>query len=115
MIREIGDYEIIDEDPIAGPRKGKVYRAQDKRDDKLAAIRVLSPYSFQNARQFENFKQQVSAAAMLKHTNIVAVYCQTEALESIKEMGFKNPSWEDKNEPIAVVLFEKDLRSKKRE
>ncbi|NVM17424.1 MAG: GNAT family N-acetyltransferase [Candidatus Lokiarchaeota archaeon] len=47
--------------------------------------------------------------------NIVAVYCQTEALESIKEMGFKNPYWEDKNEPIAVVLFEKDLRSKKRE
>ncbi len=46
--------------------------------------------------------------------NIIAVYCQTEALESIKKMGFKNPSWEDKNEPTAVVLFEKDLRSKKR-
>ena len=42
---------------------------------------------------------------------IVAVYCQTEALEYIKEMGFKNPSWED--EPVAVVLFEKDLRSNK--
>jgi len=45
--------------------------------------------------------------------NIVAVYCQTEALELIKEMGFKNPYWNDEAEPIAVVLFEKDLRSNK--
>ncbi|MFX1288675.1 MAG: GNAT family N-acetyltransferase [Promethearchaeota archaeon] len=43
--------------------------------------------------------------------NIIAVYCQTEALKHIKEMGFKNPHWEDKDEPIAVVLFEKKLRS----
>jgi GNAT superfamily N-acetyltransferase len=42
--------------------------------------------------------------------NIVAVYCQHEALKQIKEMGFKNPQWEDKDESIAVVLFEKDLR-----
>jgi hypothetical protein len=40
----------------------------------------------------------------------VAVYCQQEALKQIKEMGFKNPQWEDEDEPIAVVLFEKELR-----
>ncbi len=45
--------------------------------------------------------------------NIVAVYCQVEALKTIKEMGFKNPYWNNENEPIAVVLFEKDLRSNK--
>jgi len=39
--------------------------------------------------------------------NIVSVYCQVEALESIKEMGFKDPSWEE--EPVAVVLYEKRL------
>ena len=39
--------------------------------------------------------------------NIVSVYCQVEALESIKEMGFKDPSWED--EPVAVVLYEKKI------
>jgi hypothetical protein len=44
--------------------------------------------------------------------NIVAVYCQTKVLKYVKEMGFKNPSWEDGDEPIAVVLFEKDLSSK---
>ena len=45
--------------------------------------------------------------------NIVAVYCQVEALKTIKEMGFKNPYWNNEDEPIAVVLFEKDLRSNK--
>ena len=44
--------------------------------------------------------------------NIVVVYCQAEAVTHIKEMGFKNPSWNDEEEPIAVVLVEKDLRSK---
>ena len=42
--------------------------------------------------------------------NVVAVYCQAEALTHIKEMGFKNPSWNGEEEPIAVVLVEKDLR-----
>ncbi len=42
--------------------------------------------------------------------NIVAVYCQNEALNQIKEMGFKNPQWEGEDESIAVVLFEKDLK-----
>jgi len=42
---------------------------------------------------------------------IVVVYCQAEALTHIKEMGFKDPSWEE--EPVAVVLVEKDLRSKR--
>ena len=40
--------------------------------------------------------------------NIVSVYCQTEALELLKEVGFKDPSWED--EPVAVVLYEKELK-----
>ena len=39
--------------------------------------------------------------------NIVSVYCQTEALELLKEVGFRDPSWED--EPVAVVLYEKKL------
>jgi GNAT superfamily N-acetyltransferase len=40
----------------------------------------------------------------------VVVYCQAEALKHVKELGFKNPSWNDEEGPIAVVLFEKDLR-----
>lgn len=44
--------------------------------------------------------------------NIIVVYCQAEGLKYIKEMGFKDPHWEDKDEPIAVVLFEKDLNTK---
>ena len=44
--------------------------------------------------------------------NIVVVYCKSEAIELIKELGFKNPLWEDEDEPIAVVLFEKYLNIK---
>ena len=43
---------------------------------------------------------------------IVAVYCKSEAIELVKELGFKNPLWEGEDEPIAVVLFEKDLNIK---
>ena len=43
--------------------------------------------------------------------NIVVVYCQAEALTHIKEMRFKDPSWE--GEPVAVVLVEKDLRQER--
>ena len=42
--------------------------------------------------------------------NLVVVYCQSKALMNIKQMGFKNPSWEDEDEPIAVVLLEKKLK-----
>ena len=41
--------------------------------------------------------------------NIISVYCKAGALTNIKEMGFKDPSWEE--EPVAIVLFEKDLSS----
>ena len=39
--------------------------------------------------------------------DLIELYCKTEALEYIKELGFKDPSWED--EPVAVVLYEKKL------
>ena len=41
--------------------------------------------------------------------NFVAVYCQNKALKQLKALGFRNPQWEDKDEPTAVILFEKEL------
>ena len=39
--------------------------------------------------------------------DLVELYCKVEAVKFVKELGFKDPSWED--EPVAVVLYEKKL------
>jgi len=40
--------------------------------------------------------------------DLVELYCKAEAVEHVKELGFRDPSWED--EPAAVVLYEKKLK-----
>jgi len=39
--------------------------------------------------------------------DIVELYCKAEVVKYVKDLGFKDPSWED--EPVAVVLYEKKL------
>ncbi len=39
--------------------------------------------------------------------DVVELYCKAELVKYVKELGFKDPSWED--EPVAVVLYEKIL------
>jgi len=39
--------------------------------------------------------------------DLVELYCKTEVVKFVKELGFRDPSWED--EPVAVVLYEKKL------
>ena len=40
--------------------------------------------------------------------DLVELYCKAEVVKHAKELGFKDPSWED--EPVAVVLYEKSLK-----
>ena len=40
--------------------------------------------------------------------DLVELYCKAEIVKYVKELGFKDPSWED--EPVAVVLYEKKLK-----
>ena len=40
--------------------------------------------------------------------DLVELYCKAEVVKYVKELGFKDPSWED--EPVAVVLYEKKLK-----
>jgi len=61
--------------------------------DPLAACKLIS-----YALSFEIDKDE---------TNLVEVYCKAEVMKYVKELGFKDPSWED--EPVAVVLYEKKL------
>ncbi|TET01946.1 MAG: GNAT family N-acetyltransferase [Promethearchaeota archaeon] len=39
--------------------------------------------------------------------DMVELYCRAEVVKYVKDLGFKDPSWED--EPVAVVLYEKKL------
>jgi len=61
--------------------------------DPLAARKLIS-YTL----SFEIDKNKVE---------LVELYCKAEVVKYVKELGFKDPSWED--EPVAVVLFEKKL------
>ena len=40
--------------------------------------------------------------------DLVELYCKAEVVKYVKELGFRDPSWED--EPVAVVLYEKKLK-----
>ena len=61
--------------------------------DPLAACKLIS-YSL----NFEIDKDMI---------DLVELYCETKTIKYVKDLGFKDPSWED--EPVAVVLFEKKL------
>ncbi len=61
--------------------------------DPLAACKLIS-YSL----RFEIDKDAI---------DLVELYCKAEAKKYVKDLGFKDPSWED--EPVAVVLYEKKL------
>jgi len=62
--------------------------------DPLAACKLIS-YTL----SFEIDKNEI---------HLVELYCKAEVVEYVKELGFKDPSWED--EPVAVVLYEKKLK-----
>ena len=62
--------------------------------DPLAACNLIS-YTL----SFEIDKNEIE---------LVELYCKAEVVEYVKDLGFKDPSWED--EPVAVVLYEKKLK-----
>ena len=62
--------------------------------DPLAACKLIS-YTL----SFEIDKNEI---------DLVELYCKAEIVEHVKELGFKDPSWED--EPVAVVLYEKKIK-----
>ena len=62
--------------------------------DPLAACKLIS-YTL----SFEIKREEI---------DLVELYCKAEVVKYVKDLGFKDPSWED--EPVAVVLYEKKLK-----
>ena len=53
---------------------GMVYKARQKRLDRLVALKILSPKIGQDPAFAERFAREARAMAMLSHPHIVAVY-----------------------------------------
>ncbi len=68
---------------------GVVYKARQKRLDRLVALKILSPKVGQDPAFAERFAREARAMAMLNHPHIVAVYDfgQTSSPRPIGERG----------------------------
>ena len=70
---DLGDFQLIRE--IGRGGMGVVYEARQRSLGRLVALKVLPFAAFLDARQLTRFKQEAQAAAMLRHPNIVHVFC----------------------------------------
>ncbi len=71
-LSQIGKYEIIEH--IATGGMGVVYKARDRKLDRLVALKLLPADLAKQKTTLIRFEREAKAAAHLKHENIVAIY-----------------------------------------
>ena len=69
---EFAGYELLNE--IARGGMGVVFRARQRRPDRLVALKVIAAGELASPRMVERFHAETEAAARLDHPNIASVY-----------------------------------------
>ena len=99
------DLEILE--LIGRGGMGVVYRARQKRLDRIVALKILSPAVGQEATFADRFAREARALAMLNHPHIVAVYDfgQTQG-EGREERGEDQNASDSPSPPLYYFLME---------
>src|SRR6476659_3695909 len=72
MRGRLGPYDILA--PLGSGGMGEVYRARDRRLDRLVAIKVIKTSHHTDSRARERFDREAKVVASLDHPHVCAVY-----------------------------------------
>lgn len=72
-----GPYIVLDK--IGAGGMGKVFKARDRRSERIVALKVLLPDAVASPKKLQRFLREVEVATQLAHPNVVAAYESGEA------------------------------------
>ncbi len=67
-----GPYIVLDKVGAGG--MGKVFKARDRRSERIVALKVLLPDAVASPKKLQRFLREVEVASTLTHPNVVAAY-----------------------------------------